>query len=542
MFRFRNDRLVYRAFAECSQWHGPSWLIAGLFIGLSLALAPRIVGQASASGALSEYTRAVARAQPADRIRDLERFAWNASGRLRVDALEFIVWEYVRAGNRAHALTWANELQATDKDNALARGVICEGMRDATPSKTNDDWLLNTAKQGINALPQLRRPLGMSESDFARLRREALAMLKGAAGYAELQRKNNLAAGSDLREAVALDPSRASDVYALALADLNGKNPDSKEGYWNLARAVELSRDTSQGTQIAQYARRRYVDDGGTSAGWDEFLVAAAATDRGLGSTTNLPAAGASFANSGTREERAKAIQRPPATATQPNTSSLAKASNAPVNGGKANSTPASSLAEGVTPAPPIIRRHRVSSGPISLGILIETSLTQKESRSSVVGALTDMLRHMSDDDEAFILTYDNHLVFEQDLTTDPEQLDEAMENIKPEKGAVLDEAVAFAAGHLARIAKYPNRVLLVVSDGRNVDSHDSPLRTSAQINAAGVRIYCIGMEVSERDGIYRLQALSSSTGGRSEFVSDPGQFRQATKQIAQNMGIDFRF
>ena len=183
-----------------------------------------------------------------------------------------------------------------------------------------------------------------------------------------------------------------------------------------------------------------------------------------------------------------------------------------------------------------------MASGPISLGILIETSLTQSDSRRAVVGALTDMLRHMTDDDEAFILTYDNHLVFEQDLTTDPKQLDEAMQNIKPQKGAELDDAVAFAAGHLARIAKYPNRVLLVVSDGRNSDSHASPLQTSAVINAAAVRIYCIGMDVNGNDGRYRLQALSSGTGGRSEFISGPSQFRQATKEIAQNMGIDFRF
>ena len=53
------------------------------------------------------------------------------------------------------------------------------------------------------------------------------------------------------------------------------------------------------------------------------------------------------------------------------------------------------------------------------------------------------------------------------------------MESIKPEKGAVLDDAIAFAAGHLARIAKYPNRVLLVISDGKNIDSHASPLETS---------------------------------------------------------------
>ncbi len=540
MPNFHSVSPLYRGFAGRLRWHGSRWLGGALFIVLLLALvAPRIVGQATA---LSEYTSAVARAQSADRIRDLQRFAWNASGPLRVDALEFIVWEYLRAGNRDHALTWANELQVADQGNALALALICEEMQNPTHAKMNPDRLLNTAKQGINAIPQLRRPLGMSESDFARLRQQTLAMLKGAAGYAELQRKNNLAARSDLREAVALDPDRVSGVYALAVADLSGKNPDLKDGYWNLARAVQLSRGTPQGTQLAQYARSRYVNDGGTNAGWDQFLVAAAAANRDMAPKTHVTT-NDSVTSSRTREARAAAVQQPPATASrQKKTSSVAKASNPQVNVGKAKSNPGPALAESTTPPHPIIRPHRVSSGPISLGILIETSLTQKGSRSSIVGVLTDMLRHMSDDDEAFVLTYDNHLVFEQDLTTDPQQLDEAMENIKPGKGAVLDEAVAFAAGHLARIAKYPNRVLLIVSDGRNVDSHDSPVRTSAQINAARVRIYCIGMEVSESDGRYRLQALSSSTGGRSEFISSPQQFRQATKQIAQNMGIDFHF
>jgi len=81
-----------------------------------------------------------------------------------------------------------------------------------------------------------------------------------------------------------------------------------------------------------------------------------------------------------------------------------------------------------------------------------------------------------------------------------------------------------------------------VVSDGRNIDSHASPVQTSAEINAAGVRIYCIGVDVSESYGRWRLQALSSNTGGQSSFISDPGQFRRATKEMAQNMGIDFKF
>jgi Mg-chelatase subunit ChlD len=178
----------------------------------------------------------------------------------------------------------------------------------------------------------------------------------------------------------------------------------------------------------------------------------------------------------------------------------------------------------------------------LSLGILIETSITSKENRAALVNGLTDMLRHLGDNDEAFVLSYDNNLVFETDLTTDPHQLEQALADIKPQKGAVLDDAVAFAAGHLARIAKNANRVLLVISDGRNVDSQTSPLRTSAEIHAAGVKIYCIGVGVDQADGRYRLQALSSSTGGHSDFIPDTTQFRRATEQIAQNMGIDFRF
>jgi len=178
----------------------------------------------------------------------------------------------------------------------------------------------------------------------------------------------------------------------------------------------------------------------------------------------------------------------------------------------------------------------------MSLGILIETSLATKADRAAVVNSLTDMLRRMDDRDEAFILTYDHNLIFAQDLTSDPEQLGDAMEAIKPEKGAVLDDAVAFAAGHLARIAKNANRVLLVISDGRNIDSHSSPVQTAAEINAAGVRIFCIGMDVDGAGGRDRLESLSASTGGRSSFIGGPGQFRSATRQMAQNLGINFRF
>lgn len=480
---------------------------------------------------LSQYTNAVARVQPSDRVVQLERFAIHAQpGPLKVDALEFVVWEYLRTHNDAHALAWAHPLADVDPGNAVALALLSQQSRDVVErGGMKPQSLLTMASHGLDTLPQVRRPLGMSEADFTLLRRQVNAVLSGAAGTAELHLKDYPSARVYLHNAVAVNANSARDTYALALAELNGPGKNPQQGYWLLARAVNLSRGTPQGTAIAQFARAQYVKDGGTSTDWSQFLASAkpggSATQPVVMASINPPPVGR-LPQKTTQPVRTASVKRPP----------VSKPSN---------SQPAPSVwADDSAASQPIVRKRRVpaATGPISLGILVETSLATKDNRSAVVNSLIDMLRHLSDQDEAFILTYDNNLVFEQDLTTDPKQLEEAMESIKPQRGAVLDDAIAFAAGHLARIAKYPNRVLLVISDGKNIDSHASPLQTSAEINAAGVRIYCIGVNVSGNDGRYRLRALSSSTGGQSTFIGGSAQFRDATREMAQNMGIDFRF
>ena len=444
--------------------------------------------------------------------------------------LQFVIGEYLRANNIPHALSWAHALEETDKNNGIALALLSNDARNELQrGGVKPAQLLAMASRGLDNLAQVLRPPGMSAGDFADLCRRANAMLSGAAGAAELQMHDYVAARVYLHNAVAIEPNHAGYVYELALADLTGKDANRKEGYWCLARAVNLSRGTQQGIEIARFARAQYVKDGGSTSDWNDYLSATAAPNA-----------------SAERAIRMASITPPPTVpqplpkSTQPTTVAVAKP---PAIAKPSISQPAPSVWADDS-APAVVRKRRIPAtiGPMSLGILVETSLANKGSRSAVVNSLIDMLRHMSDQDEAFVLTYDNNLVFAQDLTSDPQQLEEALEGIKPQKGAVLDDAIAFAAGHLARIAKYPNRVLLVISDGRNIDSHASPTQTSAEINSAGVRIFCIGVDVSESYGRSRLQALSSSTGGQSSFISDPGQFRRATKEMAQNMGIDFRF
>jgi len=490
------------------------------------------VAQTPDSNELSAYTDAVARVQTWDRMVQLERFAMHAQpGPLKIEALEFVIWEYLRQGQIVRAQPWANDLATNDKNNALAIALVGERSKPAVDKgSVKPQLLLKTASHGLDTLPQLQRPLGMSGGDFALLRRQAYVMLSSAAGLAELRMKDFVSARVYLHGAVALRPDNPQDVYNLALADLNGPDRNTKEGYWYLARAVNLSRGTPEGIEIARYARAQYVKDGGSSGAWNDFLAA-----------TRAPNAAAPNVPELASNAPLPSVPHPPNAGKEPVETAVA---HPPLVAAPSKTKPAPSVWADNTNQPPAIRKRRVlaTTGPMSLGILVQTSLANKANRAAVVDSLTDMLRRLNDRDEAFILTYDDNLVFEQDLTNDPHQLEQALESIKPQRGAVLDDAVAFAAGHLARIAKYPNRVLLVISDGRNVDSHSSPVQTSAEINEAGVRIYCIGLDVSDSAGQYRLRELAASTGGRSEFISTPGQFRDATRYIAQNLGIDFRF
>ena len=178
---------------------------------------------------------------------------------------------------------------------------------------------------------------------------------------------------------------------------------------------------------------------------------------------------------------------------------------------------------------------------PVSIGILLQAAINNKENRRAVTYALSDLVRHLGEKDEAFILSFSHDLVFEQDLTSNYDLLRDAVDAVKPESGTALLDAVGFASGHLNRIArKNNNRILLVISDGRDANSKSSPYEVTGAIDSSGVKIDCIGFGIGESESKSRLQALAARTGGRAEFVFDGSAFRNAARNMARNMGIDF--
>jgi Mg-chelatase subunit ChlD len=147
---------------------------------------------------------------------------------------------------------------------------------------------------------------------------------------------------------------------------------------------------------------------------------------------------------------------------------------------------------------------------------------------------MREMARNLRPGDEAFLMAFSDELDFEQDLTENDELLEEGLANLHPKSGAALFEGMNFAIQHLKRIGKNGNRVLLIISDGRNVPNSNGVQHLDADLSR--VRIDCIGLDVERAIDRENLQKLAYGSGGMTSFVNDPEQIRTAASAMARTI------
>jgi tetratricopeptide (TPR) repeat protein len=591
-----------------SLWRRHCWTLCLWYIAISPALFPlpacaasQSASQASQPTSLEIYANAMKQPRVADQIAELERYLTVAeNGILKHDALEVLTWDYMRMSSAEHVKQRAKQLLAMDPGNPVALAALAEegvtqpGGAPAAPSprygheqhghkKDARNQRIDSAQSALAALEQLRRPEGMQAGDFAAMRRHVESRLNGLLGLAYVDREEYQQARTPLQQAVAVDPANPQYAYALGLALLMGKDPaDQQNAFLYLARAVNLTRGTPSGTEIADFAHKQYRKAGGKDADWNGYLAAAVvpetrrsrpalnasatppptintatstpgrntAPPSGAPPETNTaPATSAAPATSTVAATRPSVSPANPATSSAANNNAPGSIRTSPGGLPAAASTPAPSTTERAAVAPPDVNVRptptprpiqpvvSTPNAPLTLGILIETALLTHQNRDAIIATLKDLISHLRGEDEAAILVFSDQLDFEQDLTADDNLLEQAMSGLRPRTGRALLYGVGFAAGHLRRIGKNSNRVLLVISDGRAGRETGQPISAEVQ----GVRIYCIGLNADGEEQRQLLQRLASYTGGVAIFASGPQEFRMATTRFTQDMGLAVR-
>jgi tetratricopeptide (TPR) repeat protein len=500
----------------------------------------------SAGSSISAYADAIKQSTISERVTAMDRYVAMAGGsRLKADALEFLVWDHLRLGHQSQSVQRARELLAISPGNPIAVTVLNQDTSPAVQGRSVTQNRLAELNAAMRSLDQLSKPEGMLDRNFQMLRQQLAIMLNGEIGLSYLAIEDYPQARLALQQAVASDPNNAQWVYGMGLALLNGKSRDQYRGYWYLARAANLTAGTPQGQEIANYARRVYQKDGGKDAGWQRYLASAAALDAppSPDSGNAKPAANAVVASSTNSHStgNSSAANKPNPTNRTETTDASSKGKSAKKKApfGFEDTLHEPPSHETVTTVNAPANRPKGIAAPseaVSLGILIETSLLTNQNRQAIIATLKDIVRNLRVNDEACILVFSDQLDFEQDLTADDQLLEEAVSQIRPKPGKALLSGIAFAAGHLKRIGKNSNRILLVISDGRSAQTTSDNVTFRSQVS--GVRIDCIGLEADGASERALLEQVAAYSGGKASFAADSGQFRTAALQMTRTMGI----
>ncbi len=152
----------------------------------------------------------------------------------------------VALGNKADLARRVQAIQARVQLFPYAYKAQSPGLQDQL-TKQRD-----AALQGAKLLEQYKTAPGSKLTDAQY--KKFLNGFYAAAGYADLQLKNNTDAVQAFKSALQTNPNDAVSEYRLGLAYLALTPPQSLDGFWALARAVDLKVPDSD--KVKDYLRR----------------------------------------------------------------------------------------------------------------------------------------------------------------------------------------------------------------------------------------------------------------------------------------------
>jgi hypothetical protein len=229
------------------------------------------------------YVGAVQQTDPNAKISGLEAFLVQyPNSVMKEDALELLMGSYQQSGNAAKMSETANKLLQSNPKNVRALALLAYTERTQAQGGVNAQQNMTDAmthgKAGLAALDSFKKPDGMSDADFDKLKAQMSSIFNSAVGLGALTAKDYPTAQTSLKAAVDASPTDFSLVYPLALSYLQPTPPDYLNGVWYAARASVVAPTPQYQAQIEKYAKSQYVKYHGGEDGWPDVLAQAKAS------------------------------------------------------------------------------------------------------------------------------------------------------------------------------------------------------------------------------------------------------------------------
>lgn len=162
---------------------------------------------------------------------------------------------------------------------------------------------------------------------------------------------------------------------------------------------------------------------------------------------------------------------------------------------------------------------------PASIGLLIDNSGSMLDKRAAVDAAALKLVKASNPQDAAFVVNFSDRAYLDQGFTSDLLALQKGLAHAVSEGSTAMYDAVAASANELSRHAKWPQQVLLVITDGKDDASRLTLEQTVRRVQQlGGPVVYAIGLlyeadtkqEAEQERQV--LSTLAAETGGLAYF------------------------
>ena len=136
---------------------------------------------------------------------------------------------------------------------------------------------------------------------------------------------------------------------------------------------------------------------------------------------------------------------------------------------------------------------------PVSMGIVIDNSGSMRDKKASVNAASLALVRASNPQDEVFIIGFNDQPYLDQDFTSDIKLLEKALDKTETRGGTLMRDSIHLALDHMKKHAKHDKKVLLIITDGNDNISDETPEQLVREARQSGVLIYSIGL-LNEED------------------------------------------
>ena len=168
---------------------------------------------------------------------------------------------------------------------------------------------------------------------------------------------------------------------------------------------------------------------------------------------------------------------------------------------------------------------------PLTLGIIYDVSGSMSDLTQRSFSALRKFFATSHDDDEFFVIAFNDKPKLVQDFTASPNEILNKTVFIKAKGSTALYDATYLAVEKVKQ-GRHPKKALLILSDGLDNNSRYSGKELRNLLKEADVQIYSIGWtELFQGAGI--LKQLSEWSGGRAFFPLDDRMIGDIYTRIA---------